>query len=175
MLEDRESQQRRQRRGGGQLSQAEQEAQKGFASSLSPESRMAVIGMIDHIVTPMLVDQWRYCDNIHRYPPCNTSCVLNAPKNLIAQDAGRHRVICHHCGMPVCDTSHFSLLLCRLGLVKVLLDPDEGPVLPEEDPDMRKALLASIQSYQTERDVRPTFRRGEAPARYRRSSILASL
>lgn len=54
--------------------------------------------------------------------------------------------------------------------MKVLLDPEEGPVLPEEDPDMRKALLASLQSYQTERDARPTFRRGSVPSRYARPS-----
>lgn len=54
--------------------------------------------------------------------------------------------------------------------MKVLLDPEDGPVLPEEDPDTRKALLASLQSYQSERDARPTFRPGSVPARYNRPS-----
>lgn len=66
--------------------------------------------------------------------------------------------------------ANLSAALCRLSLVKVMLDPGEGPVLPEKDPDMRQALLASLQSYQAERDSRPTFREGQAPARYRQQS-----
>lgn len=61
MLEDREAQQRLRRRLGrhSRQEQQQQQEQKNFASNLSPESRQAVISMIDHIVTPMLVDQWR--------------------------------------------------------------------------------------------------------------------
>jgi len=56
--------------------------------------------------------------------------------------------------------------LCRLGLVKVLLDPEDGPVLLEEDPDLRKGLLESLQTHQAERDRQPTFTPGSVPARY---------
>lgn len=60
MLDDRETRQRLQQRQGHRRLAEEREAQKGFASNLSPETRQAVIGMIDHMVTPLLVDQWRY-------------------------------------------------------------------------------------------------------------------
>ena len=56
---------------------------------------------------------------------------------------------------------------CRLGLVKVMLDPQEGPVLEDSDPQLRKGLLDSIQTYQEEEQRRPAFRSGQTPARYR--------
>lgn len=38
-----------------------------------------------------------------------------------------------------------------------MLDPEEGPIIPDEDPQLRQALLDSIQSHQEAQDRRPTF------------------
>ena len=74
MLDDRSADERlrHQRRGSRRQTEEEQAAEKGFASSMSPESRQAVIQMIDHIVTPMLVDQWRYSP---QQVPCITAAL----------------------------------------------------------------------------------------------------
>lgn len=59
MLEDRNTNEQRRQQLGPHHNGEAQPAGKNFASGMSLESRQAVIQMIDHIVTPMLVDQWR--------------------------------------------------------------------------------------------------------------------
>ena len=44
-------------------------------------------------------------------------------------------------------------LLSRVKLVSVLLNPDSGPVLAEEDPSARRTLLGSLNAFQQERQA----------------------
>ena len=50
--------------------------------------------------------------------------------------------------------------------MKVMLDPEEGPVLPqtEEDAYIRQGILDSLKTYQEAQSRRRTFREGAAPA-----------
>lgn len=114
--DEEEQRRRRQRNLGHRQSEEERAREKGLAANMDPQTRRALITMIDDFMTPVLVDQW------------------------------------------------------RLGLVKVLLDPENGPVLPEEDPDLREGLLESLQAYQASQDRQPTFTPGAVPSRYATSS-----
>ena len=87
--------------------------------------------------------------------------------------ASLHDCTRHGRGLPLNLTTIFARsyshvkFQCRLGFVKVMLDPQEGPVLEDNDPQLRKGLLDSIQTYQEEEQRRPAFRSGQTPARYR--------
>lgn len=87
MLEDRATQQRiNQRRQGRHERERQESEQKNFATGLPPEARQAVITMIDHIVTPMLVDQWRF---VSISQPCSI-CYEYSPIQLHLRQALRH-------------------------------------------------------------------------------------
>ena len=59
-LEDQEEQHRRRREQRGRLDSREERQREGLLTGISPETRRALVNMIDYQLSPILVDQWRY-------------------------------------------------------------------------------------------------------------------